>query len=206
MTEIPPLPPVPNGAPTPPSPSTAGASKRIAWLVTAMALLFVTSGAAWLVDTGRRTLAPLPTPDALQILAQVQAEVIPAENSPAGYGVAFNAAGYAALLAWNGSLKPLPGWADKYEAIDITLPCCGARHPFRDESQNCGCGHHQALYGVTKFLLKAGYSTEATQGEVDRWKAYMFPKETLKAEMERRALTDSAVKRALDELKEKGEC
>lgn len=206
MTEIPPLPPVPNGAPTPPSPSTGNASKRIAWLVTATALLFVTGGAVWLVKAERRTLTPLPTPEALQILAQVQAEVIPAENSPTSYGVAFNAAGYAALLAWNESLKPRPQWADNYETTDIVLPCCGARHPFRDETQNCGCGHHQALYGVTKFLLKAGYSTEATQDEVDRWKAYMFPKETLKAEMERRALTDPAVKRALDELKERGEC
>ena len=34
----------------------------------------------------------------------------------------------------------------------------------------------------------------------------MFPQETLKAELERRALTDPEINRALEELKEKGEC
>jgi len=47
-------------------------SKRITRLATAVALLFVTGGAALLVDAWRRILAPLPTPDALQVLAQVQ--------------------------------------------------------------------------------------------------------------------------------------
>lgn len=171
-----------------------------------VALLLALGGGVLLVDAGRRAFIPAPTPDALEVLAQVRADVIPPEESPTAYGVTFSAAGYQTLLSWNQSIRPQPAWAGAYEAVDITLPCCGAAHPFRDESQNCGCGHHQATYGVTKYLLSSGYSTGAAQAEVDRWKAYMFPRETLAAEMERRALGDPAIRRALDELKEKGEC
>ncbi len=183
--------------------------KWIARLVMAVALLCAAGGIALLGVVGWRAFAlpaPTPTPGALEILAQVRAEVIPAEGLATDYDVDFSAEGYSKLLVWNETLKPAAGWADNYESIDITLPCCGAKHPFRDETQNCGCGHHQALYGVTKQLLNTGYSLEATQAEVARWRAYMFPKETLAAEMERRALTDPAIKSALDELKEKGEC
>jgi len=51
-----------------------------------------------------------------------------------------------------------------------------------------------------------GYNRAAMQAEIKRWAAYMYPKETLKAEMERRALVDPLINQALQELKEKGEC
>lgn|SRR3989338_22337 len=170
------------------------------------ALLLAATGGGLLVNLGRQVFTPTPTPSALEILARVRAEVIPAEDSDTGYGPAFNYAGYQTLLSWNKTFKPSPAWADAYEAIDITLPCCGAAHPNRDERQNCGCGHHQAAYGVTKYLLQAGYSVDEVQVEVNRWKAYMFPKETLAAEMERRAVSDPAIQRALEELKANGQC
>jgi hypothetical protein len=175
----------------------------VAWLVTA-------GGGSLLIDAGRQALAPAPTPtptpSPLEILARVRAEVVPAEGSTTDYGPAFDAQGYQTLLAWYKSVRPAPAWADAYEATDITLPCCAAAHAHRDESQNCGCGHHQALYGATKYLLEIGYSPAQVQAEVNRWKAYMYPKETLAAEMERRAVTDPAIKQALEELKEKGQC
>ena len=192
----------PNGQPVAP----ANYRPVIARLLIVGALLLAATGGGLLVNLGWQALTPTPTPSALEILARVQAEVIPVEDSDTGYDVVFNYAGYQTLLSWNRTFKPSIAWADAYEATDITLPCCGATHPYRDESQNCGCGHHQALYGATKYLLNIGYSPAQVQTEVNRWKGYMYPKETVAAEMERRAVTDPAIKQALEELKEKGQC
>jgi len=149
---------------------------------------------------------PTPTPDALQVLEKLRRELIPSEGAHTGYGPTFSTEGYETLRRWNASLRPLPSWSADYERLDIRLPCCEARHPYRDESQNCGCGHHQALYGLAKRLLHDGEPRSHAQAEIARWRAFMFPSETLQAEMERRALEDPAIREALDELREQGIC
>ena len=149
---------------------------------------------------------PTPTLTPLEILDGIRAEIVPPENAPTGYGIAFNYAGYQTMLIWYQEAMPSPSWADQYEAVDVALPCCRVVHPFRDESRNCPCGHHQALYGLSKYLLARGYAAADVQREVDRWKAYMFPREAVAAELERRALSDPAIRRALQELRERGEC
>ena len=198
----------------PPAPESGGAEPRrwaasrprrpLFWLVRLAALLIAVGGVALLLIAGRQAFAPDKSP--VEILAQVKAEVIPEENSPTGYGPAFNYVGYQNLLVWNSIYSVQPTWAEDFEALDVTLPCCAFAAPSADESKNCGCGHHQALYGLSKKLLNGGYGREQTQTEIRRWTAYMFPQETLKAELERRALTDPEINRALEELKEKGEC
>ena len=82
----------------------------------------------------------------------------------------------------------------------------GSAAPSADETKNCGCGHHKALYGLAKRLLADGHNRTEAQAEIGRWAAYMYPRETLIVEMERRALTDPAINRALQEVKERGEC
>jgi hypothetical protein len=62
------------------------------------------------------------------------------------------------------------------------------------------------MYGLAKRLLSTGHQPAAVQGEVVRWRAYLFPRETLQAEMERRALTDPAIRQALDDLRQRGIC
>lgn len=155
-----------------------------------------------------RTLArePTSTPDPLQILDTVRREVIPAEGSPTAYGPRFTSEGYEILREWNGGIHPEPAWADDYERLDIQLPCCGATYPFEDETKNCGCGHHQAMYGLAKRLLRNGTHPTAVQDEIIRWRAYLFPRETLEAELERRSLGDPAMRQALDELRRQGVC
>lgn len=170
-----------------------------------MAFLLAAGGIALLVDLARPRLTPA-APDALEILARVKAEVIPAENTPTRYGVAFNAAGYETMLTWKDRYSVHPSQASDFEALNVTLPCCAFNTPSADESKNCGCGHHQAVYGLAKKLLADGYSRAETQTEIAQWVAYLFPQETMKAEMERRALTDPVINQALQELKEKGEC
>ena len=150
--------------------------------------------------------APRPTPSPAELVEQLRLELIPAVDSPTGYGPSFDRAGYAELLDWNQSIRPMEAWADDYEALDVTLPCCKAAHANRDETRNCGCGHHAALFGASKGLLQRGYSLAQTQAELDRWKAFFFPKERLTAELKRRALTDPAFEQAIQSLQEQGLC
>jgi len=145
-------------------------------------------------------------PTALQIVGELRSELIPMPNSPTGYGPSFNSLGYTELLDWNQLIVPADFWSEEYEAIDITLPCCQAAHPNRDEALNCGCGHHQALYGAAKGLLARGYDLARVQAEVDRWKAFFFPEERLLAELEQRSLTDPVYRDALGQFKTQGLC
>ena len=147
-----------------------------------------------------------PTPDPFQILADLRAELIPAGGSLTTYGPPFSSEGFEILREWNEGIRPEPEWADDYTRLDIRLPCCEAIHPNRDETQNCGCGHHQALYGLAKGLLRSGFRVPNTQAEIGRWRAFLFPRETLQAEMERRAVEDPALRDALDELQQQGVC
>jgi len=155
---------------------------------------------------GRLAHVPTATPGPLRILDDIRREMIPAEGSPTDYGPSFTSEGYEVLRQWNLDLRPAAVWADDYERLNIQLPCCEAIHPYEDESQNCGCGHHQALYGLGKRLLQSGARVTEVQAEIGRWRAFMFPRETVQAEMERRALSDPAIRQALDELRQQGVC
>ncbi len=179
--------------------------RRSKWLIIGVALLLVAGGLGLLARAAWQLFRPAPL-TALEILEQVKAEVIPAEGTATDYGVTFSPAGYDTLVAWKDKVPVEANWAADYEALDITLPCCGVAHPFADETKNCGCGHHQALYGLAKRLLTDGYGRDAAQAAIGRWTAYMYPKEILAAEMQRRALADPAVNQALQELVEKGQC
>jgi len=150
--------------------------------------------------------SPTATPSPLQILEGVRQELIPAEGSETGYGPDFSSYGYEMLRQWNTDIRPAAVWVDDYVRLDIRLPCCGAVQPYEDETKNCGCGHHQAIYGLAKRLLKNGDRLPQVQAEIGRWRAFMFPRETLQAEMERRALNDPAIRQALDELRQQGIC
>ncbi|MBI5829288.1 MAG: hypothetical protein HZB20_07045, partial [Chloroflexi bacterium] len=136
------------------------------WLVRAAAVLLAVGGVTLLVLAAQKTFAPAK--NSVEILTQVKAEVIPEENSPTGYGPDFNYAGYENLLEWNRFYTVDRAWAANFEALDLTLPCCGFAAPSADESKNCGCGHHQALYGLGEKLLAAGDSRELTQAEIRR--------------------------------------
>lgn len=202
MTDAPgvPEPPAPEALPLP-KPASRRASLG---LVLGAAGLLIAGGLALLALSVWQLLQPPPTP--LEVVARIQADTVPAEGTPTNYGVAFSYAGYETLLAWREAVPVEVRWAADYEALDITLSCCDASHPYADETRNCGCGHHQALYGLAKRLLTDGYRRAEVQAEINRWRAYMFPVETVQAELGRRGLTDPAYAEALKELTEKGQC
>ena len=141
-----------------------------------------------------------------KILQQVRDEIIPAEDSPTDYGVTFSEVGYKALMVKNKELSIPAGKTAAFESLDMSLPCCNFKHPSVDETKNCPCGHHQALYGLAKSLLSQDYTTAQVQKEITRWNHYFYPKEALRAEMERRGQLDPEIKAALEELKAKGKC
>ncbi len=155
------------------------------------------------------TLAPTASPaleKARAILARVRDQIIPAEGTPTDYGVAFTDEGYRTLMQWNTDLKIDAHHADRFEMLSLMLPCCDWSKPSRDEKTNCACGHHQALEGLAKTLLFEERSTADVQSAVTRWSHYLYPKEALSAEMEKRAQLDPEIKAALEELKARGEC
>jgi hypothetical protein len=143
---------------------------------------------------------------ARELLERVRAELVPADGTATKYGVLFSNEGYRALLSWHSQYRVSAGQAASFEALDVSLPCCGFEHPLADESKNCGCGHHQALYGLAKRLLSTGYGGDQAQAEVTRWAAYFFPKETIEAAVAERAGSDPMFREALEELQQKGGC
>ena len=161
------------------------------------------------VSLSSATLTPTASPaleKARAILARVRNQIIPAEGTLTDYGVAFTDEGYRMLMQWNTDLKIDPQHADRFEMLNLMLPCCDWSKPSRDEKTNCACGHHQALEGLAKTLLFEERSTADVQSAVTRWSHYLYPKEALSAEMEKRAQLDPEIKAALEELKARGEC
>ncbi len=140
------------------------------------------------------------------VLARVQDEIVPREGQTTDYGIAFTDTGYNTLMQWNQDFKVEAGYADAFESLDLQLPCCDWSQPSRNEEKNCRCGHHQALEGLSKKLLDEGRSRDAVQREATLWNRYLFPKEAVRAEMEKRAQLDPEMKAALEELKARGEC
>ncbi len=124
---------------------------------------------------------PTPTPstawgEAQALIARWQKQLIPRNGQTQDYGAALTDEGYQTLLQWNNELKVEASYADAFESLDMRLPCCDWSKPSRDEKTNCGCGHHQALEGLSKKLLSEGWAREAVQHEVTRWSDYFFPK------------------------------
>jgi YVTN family beta-propeller protein len=154
----------------------------------------------------KQELSGQPLSGAELILEKVQREIIPVEGSSTAYGVTFSEAGYQTLVAKNKELQVPPEKVTTFEGLDLTLPCCAFKNPSADESKNCACEHHQMVYGLAKDLLAQNYTPQQVQQEVGRWHHYLYPKESLRAEMERRGQNDPKIKAALEELKAKGKC
>lgn len=152
------------------------------------------------------THTPTVRREASMLLDQLRQEIIPAEGADAGYGASFTVAGYNSLLAWNRDVKLREGRQHDFAGLHVRLPCCAFADTVEDETQNCACGHHVALYGAAKKLLAEGWERAAVQQEINRWARYFFPKEALVSELVRRAAFDPEMSQALEELKAKGGC
>lgn len=157
-------------------------------------------------------LSPLATPaptvrrEASLVLDRLRQEIIPVEGAATGYGVSFTAAGYNSLLAWNRDVKLSEARQHDFAGLHVRLPCCAFADTVEDETKNCACGHHVALYGAAKKLLAEGWERADVQQEIIRWERYFFPKEALISELVRRAAFDPDMSQALEELNANGGC
>ena len=211
---VPPSPAVPYVAPDPTVPTVPVSTARDRRAIARRRLLSLTAGmAATFSLISVSSSIGLPSGNAAysdltprQMIDRVRQEMVPQDDSSTPYGVSFNAEGYQTLLGWHSQYRVTRGKAGSFEMLDVTLPCCGFGQPSADESRNCACGHHQALYGLAKRLLGLGYGEGQAQVEIGRWSAYFFPRETMEAALAERAGSDPAFEEALDEFRQKGGC
>lgn len=180
-------------------------------------MAFAASGLAARGDQVVPTTTPTPSPALMQaraLVGRVRAEIVPSDGQATNDDVTFSKIGYLTLIKWNDDLKVEEYYADTFEPLGLTLPCCDWSKPSRDEGKSCACRHHQALEGLSKKLLSENWNQEAVQGQATLWSRYLFPVQAVRAELETRAQAeletraqlDPEVNVALEELPARGEC
>ena len=103
--------------------------------------------------------------DGVSAKANLTGEMLP-------YGITLDLNGYNQLLkddAEKLTQAELPG----YIGLNILLPCCDVAT--LQATDNCQCGHHVALSGIAKRMLKQNYNRTQIQQEIDRWKGVFYP-------------------------------
>jgi len=89
------------------------------------------------------------------------------------YGVEYGNKGYKQLLDAAESVKVTAAQDSVFVGLDIGMPCCGVKT--LQAKDNCGCGHHVALFGLAKQLASQGVERAAIQEEINNWKDVFYP-------------------------------
>lgn len=89
------------------------------------------------------------------------------------YGVTYDDEGYAKLVEAVTTIELSTEQTKTIVGLDVQLSCCGFKT--LQESGNCQCGHHVALYGLAKLMTSKGYDSDQIQIEIDKWKEVFFP-------------------------------
>lgn len=130
---------------------------------------------------------------------EIRSEVLPDKGSPTGYGIAYSKQGMQQMVSWQKNIT-LSG-EDRKQYVRVGTQdgtacgyCCGATAALRkDGTLACGCAHNYALAGLIKNLVKnTDMTDQEIMQEVQNWKAYFFPKEVLKEELQKRGISPSA--------------
>lgn len=96
-------------------------------------------------------------------------------------GITYDTKGYKMLLNYYKTIKLSANESKQVAGIDVTLPCCGfkailtSKDGTSDFENSCHCGHHDAMYGLAKYMVQKGYSREDMQKEENAWKEVFFP-------------------------------
>lgn len=130
-----------------------------------------------------------------QKVREIYQEVVPEKGSPTGYGVKFSTEGMKQMSESYQKIS-LEG-TEKQRYIDIGSSkgtsceyCCGADFAVRKDGRSaCGCKHNFAIAGMIKHLVKNTDMTDSEiKNEIDKWKAYYFPKQTMEQELKEREM------------------
>ncbi len=83
---------------------------------------------------------------------------------------------------------------ERYKKIGASIACeycCGAKTLTKEDgTAACGCGHSAMMRGLAAYLIKnhpQEFTDEQILAELTKWKITFFPKQTLSAELNRRA-------------------
>lgn len=91
------------------------------------------------------------------------------------YGIAQDNTGFKALI--NAQTVSLSGDANaRYQRLINEIPhdCCPGNVQGFSAIGTCGCGHAQALRGLTKLLIQKGWSDSDIKSEADKWRKLFF--------------------------------
>lgn len=88
---------------------------------------------------------------------------------------------------------------EQYKKIGASIACeycCGAKTlTNEDGTAACGCDHSQMMRGLAAYLIKnhpQEFTDEQILNELTKWKRTFFPKQTLSAELDKRAKAGEA--------------
>lgn len=104
--------------------------------------------------------------DGVSAKANLTGEMLP-------YGITLDLNGYNQLLKDDVEIKLTQSELPGYIGLDVLLPCCDVAT--LQATDNCQCGHHVALSGIAKRMLKQNYNRTQIQQEIDRWKGIFYP-------------------------------
>ena len=98
-----------------------------------------------------------------------------ATGEQTSYGVTKDNNGFKALI--NAEKISLSGDANtRYQKLINEIPhdCCPGNVQGFAAIGGCGCGHAQALRGLTKLLIQKGWSDSDIRSEADNWRELFF--------------------------------
>lgn len=96
-------------------------------------------------------------------------------------GIQYNTQGYNALLNYYSTINLSDAESKAVAGLDVELPCCGFQEILTNSDgtanfvDSCHCGHHNAMYGLAKYMVQNGYNREQMQNELNVWKEVFFP-------------------------------
>src|SRR3989344_3069113 len=156
--------------------------KKSNYAVIAVAIVFVIGLAVY---TQYRISATNTELDRVAITMATAAQSGTQQAEPRGISqqmeINYNTDGYNTLLKYYKSINLDAEQSKKVAGLDVELPCCGFQKIVTktdgtaDFPGSCHCGHHDAMYGLAKYMVQKGYSREEMQKELDVWKEVFFP-------------------------------
>lgn len=93
----------------------------------------------------------------------------------------YNQAGYEQMLQHYKAIKLDNAQSKTVAGLDVELPCCGFKDILTNSdgtanfAGSCHCGHHDAMYGLAKYMVSNGYGRNEIQKELNAWKGVFFP-------------------------------
>lgn len=126
---------------------------------------------------------------------------IPKDGEQTEYGLVFSTSGLETLVDFYTTLELTSEEWDRFIDIGTSSDtaceyCCGMEERGsvdKDGNVLCGCAHNVALAGLVKYLVKQGYSDEEIFNEIQRWKAYFFPRGYVTETLQEMGISPEAV-------------